>query len=189
MNNLYDELKSGRSAAEIAEAFAAQLNEAEARIRKEEEEARAAEAAAKAAMENADKLIVKKREAMTDLISDFFDFIATYYPSIASAEDINELDDETITAMADLIIMAIDLEVLKLTINPKAGTLSNMLNESGIKVKTPCNCDDGKVNERTTESYKPAKPRKNEIPVDFKFSIAPSKEKDPFAEFFKAFGL
>ena len=188
MNNLYDELKSGRSAAEIAEAFAAQLNEAEARIREEEEEARAAEAAAKAAMENADKLIVKKREAIVDLINDFFNFITTYYPSIASAEDINELDDKTIYAMADLIIMAIDLEVLKLAINPKAGTLTNVLNDNGIKIKNFCGCDCD-ANECTNKASKSAKPRKNEIPVDFKFSIAPSKEKDPFADFFKAFGL
>ena len=181
MNNLYDELKSGRSATEIAEAFAAQLNEAEARIRKEEEEARAAEAAAKAAMENADKLIVKKREAMVDLINDFFCFITTYYPSIASAEDIEELDEETIYAMADLIIMAIDLEVLKLAINPKAGVLSSVLNDSGIKIKGNDNCENINVKAETT------KPRKNEIPVNFKLSV--NEKKDPFADFFKAFGL
>lgn len=183
MNNLYDELKSGRSATEIAEAFAAQLNEAEARIRKEEEEARAKVAAAEAAAKAVDRTNKEKREQIADMISDFFCFITTYYPSIASAEDIEELDDETIYAMADLIIMAIDLEVLKLTLNPKAGTLTNVLNDNGIKIKTNDTCEGSTVNAKV----KATKPCKNEIPVNFKFSV--NEKNDPFADFFKAFGL
>ena len=108
--NIYDELRSGRSSEEIAAAFAAQLNEAEARIKAEEEEA--ARKAAEAAKE-AEDAKVQKTEDIKNIIYSFGEMLENNYPEFGfKAED---LDEETLESLAAIVIMMLDIEVMKHT--------------------------------------------------------------------------
>lgn len=142
MFNVYDLMKSGMSAEEIAAEFTQNLNDAETRIEAERiEEARRREEAKRA---DAEKAAARnaKREDFAALAALFFNTIGKHYPNIAGEE--TQLSDEECLALADLIILAIDLEAMRMS----------MVSE----------------------------------PVD---EVKPVKESkvDPFAAFFKQFGL
>lgn len=142
MTDIYELLKSGKSADEIAAEFTAQLNDAQARVREEQiEEVRQAEIAKQAKAQ-------AKRADFADVVHDFFCAIGYHYPELDINED--EITDELCNIMADLVIMAVDAEVAQKKIKKPKIT---------AQVKTT----DGKA-----------------VKV---------KEIDPFAAFFKQFGL
>lgn len=107
VDSIYSRLLDGESEEAIAQAFLDALNTAKDRY-KAAEEAKAAEAREKAEREKA------KREDMKGLIVDFLYFIAHYYPAFGiEAADVDMLDDDTLNAPADFLILAIELESLK----------------------------------------------------------------------------
>lgn len=110
IDSIYSRLLDGESEEAIAQAFLDALNTAKDRYAAEKaaEEAKAAEAREKAEREKA------KREDMKGLIVDFLYFIAHYYPAFGiEAADVDMLDDDTLNALADFLILAIELESLK----------------------------------------------------------------------------
>lgn len=144
MFNIYDMMKSGMSADEIAAMFTQNLNDAEAKIKAEEAEAaRLAEEAARAEQERVDK-VAEKRAAFAAVAEDLMRVMAAYYPDLMEGVPEGSAD-----AIADLIIMTLDLETLRAS-RPRVR----------VQIK---NAEDGKA---TTV-----------------------KEVDPFATFFKQFGL
>ena len=133
MFNIYDLMKSGLSAEEIAAEFTQNLNDAETRIEAERiEETRRREEAKRAEAEKAAARIEEarrkeeatraahnaKREDFAAIARLFFETIGKHYPNL-DVEEI-ELTDEECLALADMIILAIDLEVMRmsLTFNP-----------------------------------------------------------------------
>ena len=98
MFDIYSLLAAGHTPEEIAAAFTNSMNEAEARVKAEQE------AAAAIALETA------KQEAMCHLIRDMTAYIAKFYPSFG----VQELDDATITSFASMIVDLLDQEA-----NPK----------------------------------------------------------------------
>ena len=103
--NIYDELRSGASAEDLVARFTAQLNEAETRIKQEDEEARIKqeeaeeEAAAIAKVE-------AKRNDMIDAMEALVTAIERHYPDLLEGETV---DIESVEAMADLAIMMLDM--------------------------------------------------------------------------------
>ena len=107
-NEVYNLLAAGHSPEDIAAAFSKSLNDAEAQLNTEREELRAREAEAKLRHQAQDA----KRKTFANVVSQFFSAIGEHYPEF-------ELDDDSMTedvcmALADLIIMAIDLESIKM---------------------------------------------------------------------------
>ena len=94
--NIYDELRSGASAEELVARFTAQLNEAEARIKQEEAEEKAAKTAKAEA----------KRNDMIDAMEALVTAIERHYPDLLEDEAV---DTEAVEAMADLVIMMLDM--------------------------------------------------------------------------------
>ena len=105
--NIYDELRSGRSSEDIAAAFAAQLNEAEARIKAEEEEA------ARKAAKEAEDAKVQKEEDIKNIIHSFGVMLENNYPEFGFKAE--ELDEETLDGLAAIAIMLLDIEAMKHT--------------------------------------------------------------------------
>lgn len=119
MFNIYDLMKSGLSAEEIAAEFTQNLNDAETRIEAERiEEARRKEEAKRAEAERcaAEKAAARnaKRKDFAAIARLFLETIGKYYPNL-DAEEI-ELTDEECLALADMIILAIDLEVMRMSL-------------------------------------------------------------------------
>ena len=142
-NFLYEQLKAGTSAEDIAAAFAEELNKAEEQVRAEREAEEKAKAAAKEAEDAA------KIDEAAALLRELVAFISRHYPSFGLGDE--ELTEDEYRALAELALLMLDLEVLKPT-------------KSRFKVK----------------SYtKPAAEVKADKPT----------LDDPFADFFKAFGL
>ena len=108
-DKLFDLLASGHSSEDIAALFASSLNDAEARIRAQEEERKRQEAADRARAEAAAN---RKREDMRDIVSDFFDFMDTYYADALGVEP-EDINNETIASLADMLIMVMDLEAVR----------------------------------------------------------------------------
>ena len=96
MDHVYNELKSGRNAEELVAEFTKMLNEAEERIRAEEV------AAAKANT---------KRQDFANLAGQFLTTLGTHYPELGI--DPAEVSDEVCEALADMLIVTIDLEAMK----------------------------------------------------------------------------
>lgn len=96
--NLYELLKSGRSAEDLVADFTKQLNDAEAQIRAEEE-ARLAEERAQAEC---------KREHAVEVLQNVYDFIHCYYPSLL--EGTEEPTAEAMQGLADLLLAILDVE-------------------------------------------------------------------------------
>ena len=94
--NIYDELRSGASAEDLVAQFTAQLNEAEARIKQEDEEAEAAKIAK----------VEAKRNDMIDAIESIVTVVERHYPDLLDGETI---DTEAIESMADVMIMMLDM--------------------------------------------------------------------------------
>lgn len=112
--DIYSRLLAGESAENIAQEFADMLNAAQAKFA--EEAARKAEEEAKAALAKAERESKKaaKREAMKQLVADAVVFIAEYYPTLGITMDmVDELDDADLGAMADLLMLTLDLEAMK----------------------------------------------------------------------------
>jgi hypothetical protein len=101
-NSLYEQLKAGSSAEDIAAAFTAELNKAEEQLRAERE----AEEKAKVA-----KQAVKLDEAAT-LLRKLVAFISYYYPSLG-LEDDEDLTEDEYRALAELVLLMLDLEAMK----------------------------------------------------------------------------
>lgn len=144
-NSLYEQLKAGASAEDIAAAFAEELNKAEEQLRVEREAEEKAKAAAAKQVEDA----IKIDEAAT-LLRRLVAFISHYYPSLGLESD-NDLTEDEYRALAELVLLMLDLEAMKPA-------------KRQPKIK----------------SY--AKPT-TEVKAD-----KPTLD-DPFADFFKAFGL
>ena len=104
MFDLYNLLASGHTPDEVAAQFTQALNDAEARLKKEEEELRAREAEAKARKE----LEATKRADFMEAVESLLITIGKHYPDLAI-----EPNDEVCGPIADLIIMSIDLEGLR----------------------------------------------------------------------------
>lgn len=150
-NSLYEQLKAGTSAEDIAAAFTEELNKAEEQLRAEreaEEKAKAAEVAAKQAAE-----AIKIDEAAT-LLRKLVAFISYYYPSLGLEND-EDLTEDDYRALAELVLLMLDLEALK---PAKRQFKMKASNEPVAKI----------------EADKPV--------------TKPALD-DPFADFFKAFGL
>ena len=85
----------------------------EARLKLEEAERKMREAAEREAKNAA------KRDHLVDLISEMLYFIAEHYPSLGiTTAEVDEMSDEALGALADLAIMALDMEVAKKTRQP-----------------------------------------------------------------------
>lgn len=104
MFDLYNLLASGHTSDEVAAQFTQALNEAEARIKKEEEERKAREAAAEARK----ALEATKRSDFMDATAHLLTTIGKYYPDYAI-----EVTDEITGPIADLIIMSIELDGMR----------------------------------------------------------------------------
>lgn len=103
-DNLYNLLASGHSAEDIVALFTSSMNEAEARLKKEEEERKAREAEAKARKE----LEANKRADFMKATAALLEAVGEHYPDLAI-----EPTDEVCGPIADLIIMSIDLEGMR----------------------------------------------------------------------------
>lgn len=109
--NIYEALRSGRTSEDLVKDFTNAMNEAEKRVRREDAEAAAAEAA-KATAAN------EKRTAFANAIKGTFDAISAYYPQF-NHEDAEELTEEDYLGLADLVISLLDLEAVKYTVKPR----------------------------------------------------------------------
>lgn len=113
MENIYKRLANGESSDAIAAEFTAALNEAMARHAKEEEERAARAEAERLAKAEAETRKMAKREDMATLLNDAFYYIAKHYPELGLGPE--DLNDEELFAIADMVILMLDLEVLKAT--------------------------------------------------------------------------
>lgn len=104
MFDLYNLLASGHTPDEVAAQFTQALNDAEARLKKEEEELKAREAEAKARKVQE----ATKRADFMDATANLLATIGKHYPDFAI-----EITDDVTGPIADLIIMSIDLESLR----------------------------------------------------------------------------
>lgn len=146
-NSLYEQLKAGTSAEDIAAAFAAELNKAEEQLRAEREAEEKAKAERVAAQRAKDAI---KIDEATDLLRNLVAFISHYYPSLG-LEDADDFTEDEYHAIAELILLMLDLEATKPA-------------KRQVEVK----------------SYiKPTAEAKVDKPI----------LDDPFADFFKTFGL
>ena len=102
MFNIYDELRNGTSAEELAKAFTEQLNEAEARIKAEEEAARReAEAQASNDVKVAD---------FAHAVKVFCTALQTHYPDFETNEALSDADYEEV---AQMITGLLDIEAMR----------------------------------------------------------------------------
>ena len=111
--DIYSRLLAGENSEVIAQEFTDALNAAQ--VKMAEEAARKAEEEAKATMEKAaiEEKKKLKREVLAELIAEAFVFMSEYYPSFGiTPEEVDELDDETLYALADLFIMVLDIQAL-----------------------------------------------------------------------------
>lgn len=97
MNDIYEMLRSGRSADEIAKEFAKNLNDAEEKIRKENEEQKARNA---------------QRDELKDAIDLFISWFKKYYPEYAESEEL-DFTDEDLDGIIELISSLLELEKIK----------------------------------------------------------------------------
>ena len=161
MNDIYELLKSGRSAEDIVAEFTKNLNAAEEQINKEAEEARAREEAAKAKTAQREEL----KAAITSLISWF----TKYYPEYAESEDL-DITDEDLDGIIELISSLLELEKLKasFTFGDKKKTFEKPTIRKTLPVKV----------ELKNESDKLGLEKRSECTTD-----------DAFIKFFKELGL
>ena len=153
-NSLYEQLKAGTSAEDIAAAFAAELNKAEEQIRVEREAEERAKAEEKAKAERVAAARAREAQKIDEyalILRDVVEFLARFYPSFGVTS--GELTEEEFRALAELLLLTLDLEVFK----------------------------DGKFK---MKSY--AKPI---VEVEADKPVAKPTLDDPFADFFKTFGL
>ena len=99
MFDLYNLIAAGYTPEELAKTFATQLNEAETRIREEEEAARAEQE--RKAQEAA------KRDDFQSLAHNMLLTISRHYPNVLPEE---EITDETVNLIAELFTALLDME-------------------------------------------------------------------------------
>lgn len=130
MFDIYEALKSGMTPEELAETFSKSLNEAENRIAQEEaEQARLVKEAEERA-----ELERTKKEDFTDVISELLRTIGEHYPEFQV-----EAIEEVAGAIADLVIMSIDLERMR-------GRHQIKVNVKPVRLtKSPVNADEHDV--------------------------------------------
>lgn len=102
MFNIYDELRNGASAESLVAQFTEQLNEAEARI-KEEEEAARREAEAQASND-------AKTADFAHAVEVFCTALQTHYPDFATDEALSDADYNEV---AQMITGLLDIEALR----------------------------------------------------------------------------
>jgi hypothetical protein len=100
MTDLYELLKSGRAPEDLVAEFTNSLNEAEARLRAEEE--------AKALEESRQEA---RRSELVELMRDAEAYCRSYFPSLLDTEE--EMSEEGWYAVVDLVLSLLDLEVAK----------------------------------------------------------------------------
>lgn len=99
MNDIYEALKSGQTIEDLATAFAAELNEAEQRIRAEEAAAKEAEEAAKRAAAQAELGAAEKLADFTTACVAFWNACQKHYPDVVNAADYSYDEMENLAKM------------------------------------------------------------------------------------------
>ena len=160
-NSLYEQLKAGTSAEDIAAAFARELNDAEERFRLEEEEAKR--------QAEAETLAQRKRADIMSLLDSAICILSTYYPSFGIKYD--DFSGEDLEPLVDLTIALLDLEAMKpakrsFKIKNYTKPTSDIIEDDSCTATVP----------RAVRGQ-----RAETNPID--------EVCDPFADFFKAFGL
>ena len=111
MFNLYDLMKAGYTADELAKEFADSINAAEARLQ-EEEAARLAEEQARLSAAEAARITeearAEKTEDFEDIIFNLYDAIAFWYPDLLDEENDREA---LVSTIAELVIKVLDQAV------------------------------------------------------------------------------
>lgn len=123
-DDIYSRLLAGESMEDIMEDLTAKANEAqdrykefkrmeEERLKLEETERKMREAAEREA-KNA-----VKRELLADIITSTLRFCAEFYPSFGiTPEEVANMSDETVDALAEMFLTILDLEVAQKTCKP-----------------------------------------------------------------------
>ena len=129
MQDIYSRLLAGESMEDIMGDLTAQANEAQDRYkefkRMEDERLKLEEAERKMreAAEREAKNAVK-RELLADIITSTLRFCAEFYPSFGiTPEEVANMSDETVDAMAELFLTLLDLEAAKKTRNSLLTTM------------------------------------------------------------------
>lgn len=104
--DIYEALKSGQTIEEIAAAFAADLNEAEQRVKAEEAAKRAEEEAALQAKQEQEAKEAAKVEDITSACAHFWTVLQKHYPDLLDSEDYNI---EEMEELAKSLIGLLDL--------------------------------------------------------------------------------
>lgn len=168
-NDIYSRLLAGESMEDIMEDLTAQANEAQDRyneFKRLEEERLKLEEAERKIREDAEREAkhVAKRDHLIDLISELLHFIAEHYPAFGiTIAEVDDMSDEALGALADLAIMALDMEVARKARKPFHATMT-----------FPFRAKDSKI-----EDAKAADPIT-------KMDLKPTAD-DVFASFFKNF--
>lgn len=113
MNDIYESLKSGRSAEDLVAEFTKQLNDAEAQVRAEEEAAKQAELRR---AEEAEAAANARREDLIDVIDCFVSWMKEYYPDLV---DDTDLDRKAQGQLADIILMMLEFKGLEIKFIPE----------------------------------------------------------------------
>ena len=113
MFNLYDLMKAGYTADELAKEFTDSINEAEARIQ-EEEAARLAEEQARLSAAEAARIAeeaqAQKKKDFEDTVCYLYDTINFWYPDLMG-EDEEDKREEMVDSIAELVIKVLDQSV------------------------------------------------------------------------------
>ena len=142
MNTIYDRLKNGESIDDIMKGFADEANAAQARITEEEAAAKEAEAARMKAYAAERERNEAKRSDLISLLDSAFRFAVKWYPELEVEE--GDWTEEDLAAIADLVLMLLDVEVIK------AKAKSKKVEESAetprkklpVKINKPVSTDD-----------------------------------------------
>ncbi len=109
MFNLYDLMKAGYTADDLAKEFTDSINAAEARLQ-EEEAARLAEEQARLSAAEAARIAeeaqAQKREDFGEIIYHLYDTIAFWYPDIMEEEEDDR--EEKVSVITELVIKVLD---------------------------------------------------------------------------------
>ena len=171
--DIYSRLLAGETIDEIMNAITKEANDAQLRyeeFQRLEAERIAAEVAAKQAEVARQERETAKREGMIDIINEVLYYIAEYYPTLGyTVEDVDKIDDATIHALADLCLMTLDMEVAQKAM-PKKSPKLKVDFDFGVLPKKE------EAKPVLDEAVKPAETKKKACD-------------DPFAYFFKTFGL
>jgi hypothetical protein len=130
MFNVYDLMKAGYSADDLAKEFADSINAAEAQIQ-EEEAARLAEEQARLSAAEAARIAeqaqAEKRDDLEDAIGNLYDTISFWYPDLV---DEDKDAEQMVSAITDMIIRILDQAVEN---ERNAADYTNLLNNPFLK--------------------------------------------------------